>query len=358
MYKKRILVTGGLGYIGSHTVVELIKAGYEVVIIDNLSNSRLFILDNIEHITGIKPKLYKADLADSKVLENIFENEKSIDAVIHFAAFKSVGESVREPLKYFRNNLFSLVNLLDYMRLYAVPNLVFSSSATVYGDPDSLPVNEEVHFKAPLSAYGSTKQMGEEILRKTAESGWLKCIALRYFNPVGAYPAGLLGELPIGTPNNLMPLVTQAASGLRKQITVYGNDYATPDGTCVRDYIHVTDLAKAHVKSCERLLQTPDNKPFEVYNIGTGNGISVLQIIDAFEKTNQVKVNYEMGDRREGDAPSVYADVTLANDVLNWKAEKGLKEMVSDVWQWQKSSFNRTMSEKVKAMAVQPVTIS
>jgi len=347
MKKNRILVTGGLGYIGSHTVVELIKAGYEVIIIDNLSNSRLFILDNIENITGVRPKFYKADLTNEHVLGKIFDNEKKIDAVIHFAAFKSVGESVRKPLKYFRNNLFSLINLLEYMRLYGINQLVFSSSATVYGAPDMLPVSELDDFKPPLSAYGSTKQMGEEILRKTVQSGWLKCIALRYFNPVGAYPEGLLGELPIGTPNNLMPLVTRAASGISNQITVYGNDYATPDGTCIRDYIHVTDLAKAHVNSCERLLKAQDNNPFEVYNIGTGNGISVLQIIEAFEKINQVKVHYEMGERRDGDAPSVYADVCLANKVLKWKAEKGLQDMVADVWQWQRSEFNKAMHEKI-----------
>ena len=334
---KKILVTGGLGFIGSHTVVELIEAGFEVVIIDDLSNSRLFILDNIEKITGKRPVFHKLDLTDRYALVQLLKTEHDIDAVIHFAAFKSVNESVVRPLKYFRNNLFSLINVLDCMKLFNIGNLVFSSSATVYGSPDQLPVKESTPFKPALSAYGSTKQMGEEIIQKTVDSGTAHCIALRYFNPVGAHPSGLLGELPHGTPANLMPFVVQTAAGIRKQLAVFGNDYDTPDGTCVRDYIHVTDLAKAHVKSLERLLKTPKRHLYEVYNVGTGHGLSVLEIIRAFEKQNRVRVPFIIGQRRQGDAPSVYADVSLCEKMLNWRAEKGVEEMVTDAWNWQKS---------------------
>lgn len=333
---KKILVTGGLGFIGSHTVVELINAGFDIIIVDNLSNSRLFILDNIEKITGKRPVFYKVDITDRDKLIKVFKNERDIAAVIHFAAFKSVNESVIRPLKYFRNNLFSLINVLECMKLFQIEHLVFSSSATVYGDPDNLPVNEFAAFKPALSAYGSTKQMGEAIIQKAAAAGSVRCIALRYFNPVGAHPSGLLGELPIGTPANLMPYIVQTAAGY-KRLTVFGNDYNTPDGTCIRDYVHVVDLAKAHVKSCERLLYTETKNPYEVYNIGTGTGLSVLEIIRAFEKYNHVQVNYTIGERRVGDSPSVYADVLLASEVLNWRAEKGVREMVVDAWNWEKS---------------------
>jgi UDP-glucose 4-epimerase len=336
MRKKKILVTGGLGFIGSHTSVALIKAGFEVVIMDDLSNSQLFILDNIEKIAGVKPAFYKIDMKDNEKLREVFNSEKNIDAVIHFAASKAVGESMEKPLKYFRNNIFSLVNLLDAMELHKIRNIVFSSSATVYGDPDELPATENTALKPALSAYGSTKQMGEDILQKVATTGKIDAISLRYFNPVGADSSALLGELPIGTPNNLMPFVTQVAAGIREKLTVFGNDYDTPDGTCVRDYIHVTDLAEAHVKSCERLLNNKVENNYEVFNIGTGNGISVLEIIKAFEKYNKIKLNYTIGARRPGDAPSIYADASLAANVLGWKAVLGLKDMVTSAWEWQK----------------------
>ena len=336
MKKKKILVTGGLGFIGSHTTVELIKAGFEVVIIDDLSNSQLFILDNIEKISGVKPAFYKIDMKDNEKLSDFFNTEKNVDAVIHFAASKAVGESMSKPLKYFRNNIFSLVNLLDAMEMHEIRNIVFSSSATVYGDPEILPATENTPFQPALSAYGSTKQMGEDILQKVAATGKIDVIALRYFNPVGADSSALLGELPIGTPNNLMPFVTQVAAGIREKLIVFGNDYDTPDGTCIRDYIHVTDLAIAHIKSCERLLNNAVENNFEVFNIGTGNGISVLEIIQAFEKYNNIKLNYTIGERRPGDAPSIYADVSLASRVLGWKSALGLKEMVTSAWEWQK----------------------
>jgi len=336
MKKKKILVTGGLGFIGSHTTVELIKAGFEVVIIDDLSNSQLFILDNIEKISGVKPAFYKIDMKDNEKLRDFFNTEKNIDAVIHFAASKAVGESMSKPLKYFRNNIFSLVNLLDAMEIHEIRNIVFSSSATVYGDPETLPATENTPFQPALSAYGSTKQMGEDILQKVAATKKIDAISLRYFNPVGADSSALLGELPIGTPNNLMPFVTQVAAGIREKLTVFGNDYDTPDGTCVRDYIHVTDLAAAHVKSCDRLLNNAVKNNFEVFNIGTGNGISVLEIIQAFEKYNNIKLNYTIGERRPGDAPSIYADASLADKILGWKAKLGIKEMVTSAWEWQK----------------------
>ncbi len=334
--KKKILVTGGLGFIGSHTTVELIAAGYDVVIVDDLSNAQLFILDNIAAIAGIKPVFYEADVCNKKGLAEIFLKERNIAAVIHFAASKSVGESVQLPLKYYRNNLFSLVNLLECMQVASVKNIVFSSSATVYGQPDVLPARETTPFKPSLSAYGSSKQMGEDILEKTSATGNVRAISLRYFNPVGAHETALLGELPVGIPNNLMPFVTQTAIGQREIITLFGNDYDTPDGTCIRDYIHVVDLAKAHVKSCARLLANSVNENFEVFNIGTGNGISVLEIINAFEKFNDVKLNYVIGRRREGDAESIYADVSKAENILGWQAEKGIEAMVVDAWRWEK----------------------
>ncbi len=336
MCKATILVTGGLGFIGSHTVVELINAGYEVIIVDDLSNSQLFILNNIEKLTAVKPSFYNIDMTNEALLSSVFSRGLTIDAVIHFAASKAVGESIVNPLKYFRNNLFSLVNLLNCMQAAAVRNIVFSSSATVYGNPDALPVTEATATKAALSAYGSTKQMGEDILQKTAAAGFINAIVLRYFNPAGSHASALLGELPNGTPNNLLPFVTQTVAGKIEMLTVYGDDYNTPDGTCIRDYVHVVDLAKAHVKSCDRLLNKQQNDSFEIFNIGTGNGFSVLEIIQAFEQYNDVEVNYQMGQRREGDAVSMYADVSLAESELGWKAELGIKEMVTSAWQWQK----------------------
>jgi UDP-glucose 4-epimerase len=334
--RKKIVVTGGLGFIGSHTAVELITAGYDAVIVDDLSNSQLFILDNIEKITGVKPAFYQVNVSEPEALKNVFVKEKNIAAVIHFAASKAVGESVVKPLKYFHNNLLSLITLLECMEEFEVKPVVFSSSATVYGQADDLPVTESTPFKKALSAYGSTKQMGEEILEKVAATGNIQAIVLRYFNPVGAHESALLGELPIGTPNNLMPFVTQAAAGARKELVVFGNDYATPDGTCVRDYVHVVDLAKAHVMSCNRLLDDDVAKDnFEAYNTGTGQGISVLQIITAFEQCNELKLNYTIGKRREGDAPAIYANAELAENVLGWKAKLGLNDMVTSAWQWQ-----------------------
>ncbi len=334
---KRILVTGGLGFIGSHTVVELQQAGFEVVIIDNLCNSQAFILDKIEMITGRKAVFFETDMCDKIKLNELFQKEKKFDVVMHFAALKAVGESVKEPLKYFQNNLISLMNLLDCMASANCNKLVFSSSATVYGFPDELPVIETAPFKKALSAYGSTKQMGEDIIEKVSAATHLKGIALRYFNPVGAHHSGLIGELPIGIPNNLMPYLTQAAVGKQKALTVYGNNYPTNDGSCLRDYIHVVDLAKAHVKSSQRLMDDVANTSYETFNVGTGNGISVLELINEFEHTNGVELNYEIGDRRVGDAPELYADVTKANEVLQWKAEKKLADMVRDAWSWEQN---------------------
>jgi len=335
MAKQKILVTGGLGFIGSHTVVELQQAGYDVVILDDLSNSDVQVLGRIGKITNSNPVLYQINMLKKNKLVELFIKEKDIRAVIHFAAFKAVGESAKEPLKYFHNNLLSLIHLLECMEEFGVKNIVFSSSATVYGDPDTLPTTESTPFKKALSPYGSTKQMGEEILEKTSAVKNINAISLRYFNPVGAHATSLIGELPLGVPNNLMPFITQTAAGVREQLTVFGNDYDTPDGTCLRDYIHVVDLAKAHVKSCDRLLEGDLTDKFEVYNIGTGNAISVMEIISAFEKCNNVKLNYKIDARRPGDAAAIYANVTRATEILKWKAELGLKEMVTSAWNWQ-----------------------
>lgn len=329
-----ILVTGGLGYIGSHTVVELIKEGYQVIILDNLSNSEKFILDRIEKIVSVKPVFYEADLCDAMAVKEIF-NFHSIDVVIHFAAFKSVSESVTAPLKYFQNNLASLINILQTMQDKNVSRLIFSSSATVYGLPETLPATEQTPFQKALSAYGSTKQMGEEILEKCCNSGLLKAISLRYFNPVGAHASALIGELPKGTPNNLFPFVMQTASGQLEVLTVFGNDYDTPDGTCLRDYIHVVDLAKAHVAASQRLLKQSHTENYEIFNIGTGKATSVLEIINRFELNTGVKLRYKTGSRRVGDAAAVYADTTKANRILGWKAELDLDDMINSAWKWE-----------------------
>lgn len=334
MQKKIVLVTGGLGYIGSHTVVELFEEGFEVIIIDNLSNSEKFILDRIKTITGKSPLFYEKDLCCYNDIKDIFTTH-AIDVVIHFAAFKSVGESVKEPLKYFHNNLTSLMNVLQAMQENSIKNLIFSSSATVYGQPEILPATEQTPFQKALSAYGSTKQIGEEILEKVCESGRINNISLRYFNPVGSHASAFIGELPKGIPNNLFPYVMQTASGKLKQLTVFGNDYNTPDGSCLRDYIHVVDLAKAHVQACKRLVQANQQTAFEVFNLGTGKGTSVLEIITAFEKITGVKLNYVIGKRREGDAPAVYADTDKANKILGWKAMLSLEEMVATSWKWE-----------------------
>jgi len=336
MKKKTILVTGGLGYIGSHTAVELICEGFDVVIVDNLSNSEKFILDRIEAITSVRPVLYEKDLCDAKAVQEIF-SAYQIEAVIHFAAFKSVGESVMDPLNYFQNNLTSLMNVLQAMQNNKVKNLIFSSSATVYGQPAVLPATEQTPFQKTLSAYGSTKQIGEEILEKVTVNGVIQNISLRYFNPVGAHSSALIGELPKGMPNNLFPYVMQTGIGKLEQLIVFGNDYDTPDGSCIRDYVHVVDLAKAHVKACIRLLDQKQASAFEVFNLGTGKGTSVLEIIRSFEKVTGKKLNFIIGRRREGDAAVVYADTKKANNMLGWKALLTLDEMISSSWKWQMS---------------------
>jgi UDP-glucose 4-epimerase len=336
MSGRKILVTGGTGYIGSHTVVELINAGYDPVIVDNLSNSSPKIIDQIEKITGTKPEFYNFDLCDEKLTREFLEKRSDISGLIHFAAFKSVGESEREPLKYYKNNFFPLINLLDSCSNRKM-NLVFSSSCTVYGEPDLLPVNELAPVKKAESTYGNTKQIAEEILEEVSGvSENLKVIALRYFNPVGAHSSALIGELPIGVPQNLVPFITQAAIGKRGAITVFGNDYNTSDGTCVRDYIHVVDLAKAHVAAIKQMENVQTARQFDIYNIGTGRGNSVLEVIHAFESATGQKLNYTIGNRRAGDIEKIYGDVNKAEKELLWKAELGIEEMMSSAWEWEK----------------------
>ncbi|MEQ9286085.1 MAG: UDP-glucose 4-epimerase GalE [Cyclobacteriaceae bacterium] len=334
--QEKVLVTGGTGYIGSHTVVELLEQGYEVVIVDDLSNSKIEVLDKIETIAGKKPKFYEFNLCDADKLKACFEAEGNIGSIIHFAASKAVGESVEKPLLYYNNNIVSLINLLEMMKAYNVPNIVFSSSCTVYGQPEKLPVTEDTPYQPAESPYGNTKQICEEILKDTSRAySEIKTIALRYFNPVGAHESALIGELPLGVPANLVPFITQTAAGLREQLSVFGSDYNTPDGTAVRDYIHVVDLAKAHVVALDRLLSEKNKSGFEFFNIGTGNGYSVLETIKTFEKVNDIKVNYKLVDRRPGDIEQIYADTSFANKELGWKAEKGLDEMMSSAWKWQ-----------------------
>lgn len=330
----KILVTGGAGYIGSHTALELFNAGYEVVIVDDFSNSNPIILTQIEEICGKKPEFVQLDLCDEQAVNNFAKQYAEITGIIHFAAFKAVGESVQQPLKYYRNNFYSLINILTAYN--SKVKLVFSSSCTVYGQPDILPVTEKAVVKKAESPYGNTKQIAEEILQETcAVNEDLKVIALRYFNPVGAHSSALIGELPIGVPQNLVPFITQSAIGKRGPITVFGNDYNTPDGSAIRDYIHVVDLAKAHVSAIKRLEDGQGNN-YEVFNVGTGKGSSVLEIINAFEKSTGQKLNYTIGPRREGDIEKTYGDVTLANQVLGWKAELGIEEMLSSAWNWEK----------------------
>ncbi len=333
----KVLVTGGTGYIGSHTVVELIESGYEVVIVDNLSNSSVDVLDGIERITGIRPAFENIDCVDYVAMDNMFEKYGPIDAIIHFAASKAVGESVEKPLLYYRNNLVSLMNLLQLMPVHKVKNFVFSSSCTVYGQPEELPVTEDAPILPALSPYGNTKQIGEEIIRDTTYSAPenYASILLRYFNPIGAHASAEIGELPLGVPNNLIPFVTQTAAGIRKQLQVFGVDYNTPDGSCIRDYIHVVDLAKAHVIAVERLIQGKSKDNLEVFNLGTGRGLSVLEIVKTFEKVNNVKVPHKIVGRREGDIEQVWADPTYANEVLGWKAEETVEETLRSAWAWE-----------------------
>ncbi len=331
----KILVTGGTGYIGSHTVVELQNQGFEVVIVDNLSNSSREIVGQIEKITGVRPVLEVFDLVDREKTAEFFKRNADIRGVIHFAAYKAVGESVLKPLEYYRNNLVSLMNLLESMKQYEVPYIVFSSSCTVYGQPDTLPVSEKAPIKKAESPYGNTKQISEEILQDTVKTSDIKTIALRYFNPIGAHETALIGELPLGVPNNLVPFITQTAIGIRPQLKVFGGDYPTPDGTAIRDYIHVVDLAKAHVVAVRRMIENKMKEGFEVFNLGTGKGYSVLEVIGAFEKVSSEKLNYKIVDRREGDVIEVWADPTFSNEVLGWKAEQGIEEMVASAWKWE-----------------------
>ncbi|MCU0446204.1 MAG: UDP-glucose 4-epimerase GalE [Microscillaceae bacterium] len=332
----KILVTGGMGFIGSHTVVELLEKEYEVLILDNLYNSDKKILHNIHQITGKMPQFIQLDLLDEQGLDTFFSQNTDIQAVIHFAALKAVGESVRLPLKYYKNNLDSLIHILEMMLKYEIANLVFSSSCTVYGQPDSLPVTEQSPIKKAESPYGNTKQIGEEIIADTVQAyPQLRAISLRYFNPIGAHKSGLLGELPQGIPNNLMPFITQTAIGLRDNLKVYGGDYDTLDGTCVRDYIHVSDLAKAHVIATERLLAQKNATNLEYFNLGTGKGNTVLEVIQSFEKTTQQKLKYEIVHRRPGDVVKIYADTAAANQVLGWHTEKNLDDMTASAWQWE-----------------------
>ena len=332
---KKILVTGGTGYIGSHTVVELINKGYEVVIADNLSNSFLTVVDAIEKITNVRPHFMKTELTDAEQTKAVFNAHKDICGVIHFAAMKAVGESVEKPLMYYHNNLFSLINILQCMQEFGVNNFVFSSSCTVYGQPETLPVKESSPILPAMSPYGNTKQIAEEMINDKASISDLKAILLRYFNPIGAHHSALIGELPIGIPNNLVPFITQTAIGKREMLRVYGNDYDTPDGTCIRDYIHVVDLAKAHIIALERMFNNQNKKAVEVFNLGTGNGFSVLEVINAFEKSTEIKLNYIFAPRRAGDIIKIWADTTFANEELGWKAEKTLEEMVFSAWQWE-----------------------
>lgn len=340
--KKKIIVTGGTGYIGSHTAVELIVAGYDVVIIDNLYNSEKSVLDGIQAITGVMPEFYDYDLCDLKMLESVFAAEGRIDAIIHFAAYKAVGVSVEKPLDYYRNNLVSLMNLLDVMESHNTPLMVFSSSCTVYGQPDELPVTEASQVRDAASPYGYTKQAGEVIIRDTmAARPSHKAISLRYFNPIGAHPSAHIGELPRGVPDNLVPFITQTAIGLRDELKVFGTDYDTPDGSCIRDYLHVVDLAKAHVMALRRLLNGETKAGYEVFNLGMGKGVSVLEAIRAFEKATGVTLKYSVAARRAGDIEKIWADPSLANRELHWKTEISIEEAMETAWRWENKLKNR-----------------
>lgn len=345
--KELILITGGTGFIGSHTAVELIEAGFRVVIVDNLSNSRVEVIDWIDKITGTRPLFEKIDLLEENLLDDFFSRHSDIKAVIHFAAYKSVPESVKKPLMYYENNIFSLIHLFKLMVKYGVDYFVFSSSCTVYGEPDSLPVTEKSPIKKANSPYGSTKQISEEIISGSINASLpLKAISLRYFNPIGAHPSGLIGELPVGMPGNLVPFITQTAIGLHKELKVFGNDYNTPDGSCIRDYIDVVDLSKAHVNSIERLLKKKNKMDHEIFNLGTGKGVSVLEMIQAFEKSTGIKINYRITGRRDGDVPMVWADTTLANNELGWKADTSLENTLQSAWKWEQYYRNKLQKEE------------
>lgn len=338
---KKILVTGGAGYIGSHTVVELHKAGYQPVIIDNFLNSEKSVCLALNKICETEIKVLEADCRDILSIKNGIKDLDEINGIIHFAAFKAVGESVQKPLDYYENNLLSLINLLKLATEFTIPNFVFSSSCTVYGQPKSLPVDESFPILPAESPYGNTKQVGEEIIRDLIRSGAdLKCVNLRYFNPIGAHESALIGELPIGVPNNLVPFITQTAAGIREKLVIYGNDYPTPDGTNIRDYIHVVDLASAHVKALNYLENIPESNHIEDFNLGTGHGSSVLEVVNTFEKVTGQALNYEIGKRRTGDVTAVYADVSKAEKILGWKTEKSLADALNDAWKWQKYLMN------------------
>lgn len=333
---KKILVTGGLGFIGSHTVVELQNNGFEVIIIDNLSNSSIDVLENITKITSKKPTFIQLDLRNKTEVSSFFKEHDTIEGIIHFAASKAVGESVEDPLLYYENNLNTLIYILQECKKHSIHNFIFSSSCTVYGEPDALPISEEAPVKKATSPYGNTKQISEEIIFDTCSVSKLNAIALRYFNPIGAHESAEIGELPIGVPLNLVPFITQTAAGVREQLSVFGDDYPTPDGSCVRDYIHVVDLAKAHVVALQRLLQEKNDSNFEIFNLGTGRGCSVLEVVHAFEKVSQQKLNYKIVDKREGDVVSVFADTKKANEILGWKTQKSMEEALASAWKWEK----------------------
>jgi len=333
-----ILVTGGTGYIGSHTTVELMESGMDVVIIDNLENSKKEVIDGIREITGKAPHFEEVDLRNRTATFAVFEKYPGIEAIIHFAAYKAVGESVEKPLAYYENNLLSLINLLEAMKKFDVANIVFSSSCTIYGQPEEMPVTESAPIQVATSPYGNTKQICEEILRDEVASGsTTRVIALRYFNPVGAHISAKIGELPLGIPANLVPFITQTAIGLREQLNVFGDDYNTPDGSAIRDYINVVDLARAHVVAIKRLMENKQKKPLEVFNLGTGTGLSVLEVIKAFESATGEKVNYKIVARREGDIEKVWADTSIANEELGWIAEIGIEETLRSAWKWEQT---------------------
>lgn len=338
--KKTVLISGGAGYIGTHTAVELINAGYDVVIIDNLTNSEKAAVDGVRAITGKDVVFEEVDTCDKNALRRVFE-KYPFDSVIHFAAYKAVGESMAEPLKYYQNNLVSFMNIVEMMKEFNRPNVLFSSSATVYGDAEHLPVTEQTPRQPATSPYGNTKQIAEDILHDCCRAyRGLYGIALRYFNPIGAHPSALIGELPRGVPNNLVPFITQTAAGIRKELSVFGNDYNTPDGTCLRDYIDVVDLAKAHVAAVDRMTSGKMAEHYEIFNVGTGRPVSVLELVTTFEKVNDLKLPYKIVGRRPGDVPAVWADTALANDVLGWKAERSLDDTLRSAWAWEKHVRN------------------
>ena len=340
MNKKSVLVSGGAGYIGSHTAVELIAAGYDVVVADNLSNSDMSGIEGVRAITGVDVPFINVDCCDKQAFAQVFE-QYDFDSVIHFAAFKAVGESVADPMKYYRNNLLSFLNVVDLMREHGGHNIVFSSSATVYGEAEELPVTEATERKPATSAYGNTKQMCEDILRDaTAAYPEIKGIALRYFNPVGAHPSALIGELPRGVPQNLVPYITQTAAGVRECLSIFGDDYPTEDGSCLRDYIDIVDLAKAHVAAINRMVEGKNKCGYEIFNVGTGRAVSVFELVKTFERVNNLKLNYRVAPRRAGDVVAVWADTTLANEELGWRAERSLEQTLQSAWEWEKRVRN------------------